>query len=145
MMVSIGNKYYIETGQVAEILEAWDMRAKGMTHAAYSSGRLIDATGGRKTRSLIKLKSKHVVLTALRLKTLNSRLGGVGPASAAGKGVRPGPGHPAKLHQSKPLELNDRRLEPDRRHFSYTRYIPERRSGIDRRSIHDQIQRERET
>ena len=145
MMVSVGNKYYIETEQVVEILEAWDMRAKGMTHAAYSSGRLIDATGGRKTRSLIKLKSKHVVLTALRLKTLNSRLGSVGPASAAGKGVRPSPGYPAKLHQSKPSEADDRRREPDRRHFSYTYYFPERRSGIDRRSSLGKSQRERNT
>ena len=36
--------------------------------------------------------------------------------------------------ESKPSEIDDRRIEPDRRRFSYTRYIPERRSGVDRRN-----------
>jgi hypothetical protein len=36
--------------------------------------------------------------------------------------------------ESKPSEIDDRRVEPDRRRFSYTHHIPERRSGVDRRS-----------
>jgi len=145
MMISVGNKYYIETEYVVEILEAGDLHAEGLTQSADSCGRLIDATGGRRTRSLIRLKSKHVVLTALKVKTLNSRLGSVGTASAAGKNVQARPGHPQKLHPSKPSELDDRRRDPDRRHFSYTYYVPERRSGTDRRSSPGKPQRKRNT
>ena len=145
MMVSVGNKYYIETEHVVEILQAGDLLAERLTQSAESCGRLIDATGGRRTRSLIRLKSKHVVLTALRVKTLNSRFGGGGPAAAAGKSVKARPGHPQKLHPSKPWELDDRRREPDRRHFSYTFYVPERRSGTDRRSSPGKPKRKRNT
>jgi hypothetical protein len=142
MMISVGNKYYIEAEHVVEILEAGDMRAEGLVHAADSSGKLINATGGAKTRSIVKLKSKHIVLTTFRVKTIKSRLGLLNPASAAEKGGVPGCAHPAK---SNPSESDDRRWEPDRRRFSYTDYFPERRSGSERRSGHDKFRRGRKT
>jgi len=39
----------------------------------------------------------------------------------------------APARESKPADIDDRRIEPDRRNFSYTYHIPERRSGTERR------------
>jgi regulator of extracellular matrix RemA (YlzA/DUF370 family) len=133
MMISVGNKYYIETEHVVEILEAGDMRAEGLTRSADSRGRLINATGGAKTRSIIRLKSRHVVLSAFKVKTLRSRFGLNDCASATEKSGMRGSRCQAA---SNPPGFNDRRLEPDRRHFSYTDYVPERRSGTERRGGH---------
>lgn len=140
MMISIGNKHYIETEHVVEILAAGNMRAEGWAHAAGSSGRLIDATDGAKSRSIVRLKSEHIVLTAFRVKTLKSRLGLDDPASATAKSGMSGSEHPA---ESIPPKFDDRRREPDRRRFSYTDYFPERRCGTERRSSHGKFQRER--
>lgn len=40
------------------------------------------------------------------------------------------------IYQNKKANKSDRRLEVDRRYFSYTCHIPERRSGLDRRLIY---------
>ena len=74
-MISIGDKHFIESKYIVEILRAVDTRADRVTHTAAESGFLINVTGERRIRSIIKLKSKHVVLSALKVETLKSRLG----------------------------------------------------------------------
>jgi len=37
------------------------------------------------------------------------------------------------IFENKKMKKSDRRLEKDRRHFTYASHIPERRSGNDRR------------
>ena len=41
------------------------------------------------------------------------------------------------VSEANPDSINDRRKNTDRRHFTYTFYIPERRSGMDRRDGSD--------
>jgi len=65
MMISIGHKHFIESDNIVEILKASDARSAKIKHPAAESGRLIDATDGRRIRSIIQLKSKHIVLSAL--------------------------------------------------------------------------------
>jgi len=72
-LISIGHKHFIESDNIVEILKASDTRAAIITHPAAESGRLIDATDGRRTRSIIKLKSKHIVLSALGVKTVDKQ------------------------------------------------------------------------
>jgi len=132
MMISIGNKHFIESKYIVEILKAADTRAVGMQDIATESGRLINAAGGKRIRSVIKLKSKHIVLSALGAETLRSRLGNLSLSEA--------PGDRAELNKKRharklrPSEFIEQRMEPDRRRFSYTHHIPERRSGGERRS-----------
>ena len=96
---------------------------------------LINAAGGRKVRSIIKLKSKHIVLSALRAETLKSRLGNNIIFSVPGNSDMVDRRQKSNdANKSKRSEFNNRRIETDRRRFSYTHHIPERRSGIDRRS-----------
>jgi regulator of extracellular matrix RemA (YlzA/DUF370 family) len=132
MMISIGDKHFIESKYVVEILKAADARAVGMQDIATESGMLINAAGGKRIRSVIKLKSKHIVLSALGAETLRSRLGKVSLPAAPGDSAELNKKRRAK--KLRPSEFNDQRIESDRRRFSYTHHIPERRTGADRRS-----------
>jgi regulator of extracellular matrix RemA (YlzA/DUF370 family) len=135
MLISIGNKHFIESTYVVEILKAADTQAVGVKHMAIESGKLINASGARRIRSVIKLKSKHIVLSALKAETLKSRLANASLPAVPGDSDASKP-KPQKRYvpELKAPEFHEQRLEPDRRRFSYTHHIPERRSGADRRN-----------
>lgn len=135
MMISIGDKNFIESDYIVEILKASDPRAARITHTAAESGMLINAAGGRRIRSIIKLKSKHIFLSALGAETLRSRIGNVTLPPAPKKSEILSCKHKNNdANESKSSEYNNQRIELDRRRFSYTHHIPERRSGVERRS-----------
>ena len=126
-MISIGDKNFIESDYIVEILKASDPRAARITHTAAESGMLINAAGGRRIRSIIKLKSKHIFL--------RSRIGNVTLPPAPKKSEILSCKHKNNdANESNSSEYNNQRIEPDRRRFSYTHHIPERRSGVERRS-----------
>ena len=132
MMIYIGHKNFIESDYIVEILKASNARAVSKTHTTAKSGMLINAASGRRIRSAIKLKSKHTVLSALRVETLKSKLGNSIISSVPGKSdILERRKKSKDTNKSNPPEYNNRRIETDRRRFSYTYHIPERRSGID--------------
>ena len=47
---------------------------KRMREEARREGRLIDATGGKKTRSVIVTDSNHIVLSSVHINTVVARL-----------------------------------------------------------------------
>jgi regulator of extracellular matrix RemA (YlzA/DUF370 family) len=144
MMISIGLKHFIESKYIVEILRAEDSRADRIKRAAAESGMLINATDGRRIRSIIKLKSKHIVLSALKAETLTSELGeSLHVAVPANSGILKGKYKKNHERESKPSEFDDRRMDSDRRRFDYTYHIPERRSGIERRSKNGKFKRKR--
>lgn len=133
-MISIGYKHFIESENIVELLKPNRLRATKMVQTAADNGMLINATSGRKIRSVIKLKSRHIVLSALGMESLKSRLGNIIFPQAPGNSdilrLKPKKNFDS---ETKPSKCDDRRLEPDRRHFSYTHHVPERRKGIERR------------
>ena len=146
MMISIGNKHFIESEHIIAILRAGDTRRDRIMHTATETGKLIDATEGRKIKSIIKLKSNHIVLSALGVETLKSRLEKKYDSKGPGTRDTFRRKHTKKYsREAKPSEADDRRIDPDRRHFSYTYYVPERRSGTERRNTNGKFQRERKT
>ncbi len=48
-----------------------------------------------------------------------------------------------KMLENKKIKKSDRRLAKDRRHFSYTYHIPERRSGHEIRKSHRRLEKDR--
>ena len=61
--------------------------AKRLREDARDNGRLIDATQGRRTRSIIVTDSNHVILSAVQAETITQRLGsGQGATGAAPSG-----------------------------------------------------------
>ena len=134
MMIAVGDKHFIDREYIVEILQPMDNRAKIIARTAAKNGRLIDATGGHRIRSIIKLKSKHIVLSALEVKTVKSRIKRTTLSAGSRNSVRLRSKHKKRpARESKASDIDDRRIEPDRRNFSYSCHIPERRSGAERR------------
>ena len=134
MMIAVGDKHFIDSEYIVEILQPMDNRAKIISRTAAKNGRMINATGGQRIRSIIKLKSKHIVLSALEVKTVKSKIKRTTFSTGTRNNVRLRPKHKkTSARESKTSDIDDRRIEPDRRNFSYTYHIPERRSGTERR------------
>jgi regulator of extracellular matrix RemA (YlzA/DUF370 family) len=134
MMIAVGNKHFIGSEYIVEILQPMDNRAKMIWRTAAKNGRLINATGGQKIRSIIKLRSKHIVLSAQEVKTLKSKIKRTTLSAGSRNSVNLRSRPPKKPGlESKASNIDDRRMEPDRRNFSYTCHIPERRGGTERR------------
>jgi regulator of extracellular matrix RemA (YlzA/DUF370 family) len=74
LFMKIGHEYSVEKDRVVAISPADSSPSKRLRRDAAETSRLIDATGGRKTRSLIILDTCHVVLCALAPDTLRARL-----------------------------------------------------------------------
>ena len=75
-LVNIGfGNTVIATRVVAVIMPA-SAPMKRLREEARNSQRLIDATHGRKTRSIIVTDSNHIILSAVHTETLSLRLNG---------------------------------------------------------------------
>lgn len=80
MMINIGYKNYIAADRIVSIISPDSQPTKNMINGAREQGRIIDATMGKKTKSVIVTNSHHVVLSANlpdtivhRMKLLKSR------------------------------------------------------------------------
>lgn len=74
-MLSIGFNNYVSKFHIVAIVSYNSQPIKRMVQEAKDSGTCIDATCGRKTRSVIVTRSGHIVLSMLEATTLESRLG----------------------------------------------------------------------
>ena len=50
--------------------------AKRLVQEAKEAGRVIDCSGGKKTRAILMTDSEHVILSSLETKTVSARLSG---------------------------------------------------------------------
>lgn len=73
MFVNIGFGNYINSGQIVSICRADSAPMKRMVSEARSQGSAVDATQGRKTKSVILTGSGRLVLSALTPETLCGR------------------------------------------------------------------------
>ena len=79
--LSVGHGNYVSADRVVAILESHSLPMKRLREKATQENLLVDATAGRKTRSIVVLDSRHVVLSAIVPATLQERLlgGGTSP------------------------------------------------------------------
>ena len=154
MMISIGNSNFLESSYIDEILTPLGPRAAMFKRLAAEVGMLIRATVGKRVKSMIKLKTEHIVLSSLEPETIRSKLNRLDFCPACANNCRAVHPMEKKMQEehSEVGAVRDRRWgsdhrsfpracydEPDgrcgieRRRFSYTWHIPERRSGGDRR------------
>jgi regulator of extracellular matrix RemA (YlzA/DUF370 family) len=82
IMVNIGHNNVVPSGQVIAIISPNSAPAKRIREEAKAEGRLIDASQGHRTRSIIVTNSNHVILAALEAKTLTARFNAVASAQA---------------------------------------------------------------
>lgn len=83
LLVNVGFGNVVATSRVVAIVSPGSSPIKRLREEAKQAGRLIDATSGRRTRSIIVTDSGHVVLSALQAETITQRFleGGGGKAS----------------------------------------------------------------
>lgn len=72
-MVNIGFGNFVPPARVISIVGPASSPMKRLREEARSAGRLVDATQGRKTRSILITDSNHVILSAVQPDTLCQR------------------------------------------------------------------------
>ena len=72
-LVNIGFGNMVAAAKVVAILTPGSAPMKRLREEARSRGKLVDATEGRRTRSILITDSDHVVLSALQAETITQR------------------------------------------------------------------------
>ena len=75
-LLNIGFGNMVSTDRLVAIVSPDSAPIKRMIQEGRDRGMLIDATYGRKTRSVVIMDSDHIVLSALQPETVAGRLGG---------------------------------------------------------------------
>lgn len=73
MLVSVGFENYINKDEVVAVVTAGSAPSKRMIEGARDSNLLVDATIGKRTNSIIVMKSGHVVLSHNMKETIVKR------------------------------------------------------------------------
>ena len=80
-LLNVGYGNLVAARRVVAIVAPTASPMRRLRHEAAERGKLVDATEGRRTRSIVILDSDHVVLSAIHPETLAARLaeGEAGP------------------------------------------------------------------
>jgi regulator of extracellular matrix RemA (YlzA/DUF370 family) len=74
--LNVGYGNFVQISRIVAILESGSLPMKRLRERSCGDNLLVDATAGRKTRSLIVTDSRHLILSALASNTLQERLEG---------------------------------------------------------------------
>lgn len=74
MNIGFGN--VVNTDKILTIINPDSAPAKRMVQKAKEEERIVDATQGRRTKSIILTESGHIILSALQPETLAGRFNG---------------------------------------------------------------------
>ena len=75
-LVNIGFGNMLAASRLIAIVSPESAPIKRMIQEARDKGSLIDATYGRRTRSVVVADSSHIILSALQPETVAGRMGG---------------------------------------------------------------------
>ena len=73
VLVNIGFGNVVAASKVVAIVTPGSAPIKRMREESKKDGRLVDATQGRRTRSIIITDSNHIILSALQAETITQR------------------------------------------------------------------------
>lgn len=72
-LLNIGFGNFVVTSRVIGIYSPTSAPMRRVREDARAEGRLVDATQGRKTRSIVITDSNHVILSAIQAETIGQR------------------------------------------------------------------------
>jgi len=75
-LINIGFGNTVVAGRIVAVVTPGSAPMKRLREEAKNGQRLIDATHGRKTRSIIIMDSNHIILSAVQPETLSQRFSG---------------------------------------------------------------------
>ncbi|MCK5068969.1 MAG: DUF370 domain-containing protein [Desulfocapsa sp.] len=70
--IGFGNTVMVE--RIIAVINTGSSPARKLKELARESGRLLDVTEGRRTRSMLIMDSNHVILSSIQPDTINQRL-----------------------------------------------------------------------
>ncbi len=73
ILVNIGFGNVVASSKVVSIVTPGSAPMKRIREEAKKAGKLVDATQGRRTRSIIITDSNHIILSALQAETITQR------------------------------------------------------------------------
>ena len=73
-LINIGFGNVVASEKIVAIITPGSSPVRRLKDEARQKGKLVDATQGRRTRSLIVMDSDHVVLSAIGAETITQRL-----------------------------------------------------------------------
>lgn len=73
ILVNIGFGNVVASSKVVAIVTPGSAPMKRIREEAKKEGKLVDATQGRRTRSIIVTDSNHIILSALQAETITQR------------------------------------------------------------------------
>ena len=80
-LINVGFGNTVVSDRVVAVVSPASAPMKRLKDEAREAGRLVDATQGRRTRSIIITDSNHVVLSAIQAETIALRLSSDGNSS----------------------------------------------------------------
>lgn len=98
-LLNIGFGNFIVSTRVVAIVSPSSSPMRRLREDARQEGRLIDATQGRKTRSIIVTDSNHLILSAIQAETVGQRFMLMEDAQAAKRTEQAGGMEPALLEE----------------------------------------------
>jgi len=87
-LLNVGFGNMVAVARVIAIVDPGSAPMKRLKDEAKQAGKLVDATNGRRTRSIIVTDSDHVVLSAIQTETLAQRFEADALSDRLGKGSR---------------------------------------------------------
>ncbi|MFC4712502.1 extracellular matrix/biofilm biosynthesis regulator RemA family protein [Planococcus dechangensis] len=72
--ISIGSGNAVAINRIVSMIQPDSAPSKRLMQEARSKGLLVDATGGKKTKSIFIMDSDHVVISALSVETALARM-----------------------------------------------------------------------
>lgn len=75
-IVSVGFDNYVMAGRIIAVVKLTSVPIKKMVDSVSGAGRLLDVTGGRKTKSAVVMDAGFVILSALSPDTIQKRING---------------------------------------------------------------------
>jgi hypothetical protein len=76
LLLNIGFGNVVASDRVVAIITPGSAPVKRLKDHARDTGKLVDATQGRRTRAVIVTDSDHIILSAVAAETITSRLEG---------------------------------------------------------------------
>lgn len=73
-MLNLGHDNFVRSERVVAVMEASSLPMKRLREKAAQEGRLMDATAGRRTKSILITDTQYVFISALSPHTLQDRL-----------------------------------------------------------------------
>ena len=74
-LVNIGFGNMVAQGRVIAVFSPESAPIKRVIREAEDNGMLINATYGRRTRTVVVMDSGHIILSAIQTETISSRMG----------------------------------------------------------------------